>query len=51
MTHVLPMATLELGHPVPFLILVETGDPALHPITRPQRRIPPHAERAATLAE
>jgi hypothetical protein len=38
MTHVLAMAALQLGHPVPLLVLMEAGYASLHVITRPERR-------------
>lgn len=30
MTHVLVVAALQLSHPVPLLVLMETGDALLH---------------------
>jgi hypothetical protein len=30
MTHVLPVAAFELGHPVAFVVLSEASDAALH---------------------
>jgi hypothetical protein len=35
--HVLRVAALELGHPMPFVILVESHDPSVHEPGRPGR--------------
>ena len=34
MPHVLRVATLEVGDPVPLLVLMKTNDPALHQLVR-----------------
>jgi len=47
MTHVLLVAALQLSHPVPFLVLMETDDALLHVITKPARRTLRHPERVA----
>lgn len=47
MADVLAMSTLQLSHPVSLLILMETGDAPLHPITKPVRRSRLRAGRAA----